>query len=86
MDDSKLERSCFSGLTKGLFASRKQPFSILRRKMNSKLSPYKIDADYLKYMHKIDYRISVKYNNRPFVGIITMINEINYVANLSIFC
>lgn len=54
--------------------------------MNSKLSLYKIDADYLKYMHKIDYRISVKYNNRPFVGIITMINEINYVANLSIFC
>lgn len=44
---------------------------------------YKIDADYLKYMHKIDTRISVKYNNRPFVGIITMINGINYVLPLT---
>ncbi len=51
--------------------------------MEEKLFLYKIDADYLKYLHKIDYRISVKYNNRPFVGIITMINGINYVLPLT---
>jgi len=51
--------------------------------MGLKLSLYKIDADYLKYLHKIDYRISVKYNNRPFVGIVTMINGINYVLPLT---
>ena len=48
-----------------------------------KLWLYKIDADYLKYMHKADYRVSVKYNNRPFVGIITMINGTNYVLPLT---
>ena len=51
--------------------------------MNSELCLYKIDSNYLKFIHKIDYRISVKYNNRPFVGIITMINEINYVLPLT---
>lgn len=51
--------------------------------MSSILSLYKVDADYLKYLHKIDNRISVKYNNRPFVGIVTMINGINYVLHLT---
>lgn len=48
-----------------------------------KLSLYKIEPDYLRFLHKIDSRISVKYNNRPFVGIITMINGINYVLPLT---
>ncbi|MBE5940324.1 MAG: type III toxin-antitoxin system ToxN/AbiQ family toxin [Lachnospiraceae bacterium] len=51
--------------------------------MATELQLFKIDADYIKYLHKIDYRVSVKYNNRPFVGIITMINDINYVLPLT---
>lgn len=51
--------------------------------MEQKLSLYKIDPDYLKYLHSIDSRISVKYNNRPFVGIVTMINGISYVLPLT---
>lgn len=49
----------------------------------SELMLYKIDPMYLKYMHKIDYRVSLKHNNRPFVGIITMINGIKYVLPLT---
>lgn len=70
-------------IVKGLLALSKQPFYVLRSIMCSKLCLYKIDADYLRYLHKIDYRISVKYNNRPFVGIVTMINGINYVLPLT---
>lgn len=44
---------------------------------------YKIDPEYLKFLHTIDYRVSVKYNNRPFVGLITMINEVPYVLPLT---
>ena len=51
--------------------------------MEQKLSLYKIDPAYLKYMHGIDNRVSVKYNNRPFVGIITMLNGIPYVLPLT---
>ena len=51
--------------------------------MATGLQLYQINADYIKYLHKIDYRISVKYNNRPFVGIVTMINGINYVLPLT---
>lgn len=51
--------------------------------MELSLCLYKIDADYLKYLHNIDYRISVKYNNRPFVGIVTMLNGIKYVLPLT---
>ena len=47
------------------------------------LALYKIDANYLKYMHTIDSRVSVKFNNRPFVGILTMINGIKYVLPLT---
>ena len=31
--------------------------------MKQQLSLYKIDPNYLRYMHSLDYRISVKYNN-----------------------
>ncbi len=51
--------------------------------MELNLCLYKIDADYLKYLHNIDYRISVKYNNRPFVRIVTMLNGIKYVLPLT---
>ena len=51
--------------------------------MEQNLSLYKIDPAYLKFLHKIDGRISVKYNNRPFVGIVTMINGISYVLPLT---
>ena len=27
-----------------------------------------IQRDYIKYMHDADWRVSVKYNNRKFVG------------------
>lgn len=42
-----------------------------------------VDRDYLKYVHKIDNRISVKYNNRPFVGLTILINSFHYVVPLT---
>ena len=42
-----------------------------------------VDANYLKYLRKIDYRVSVKYNNRPFVGIITLVGGNQYVIPLT---
>ena len=44
---------------------------------------YYIDGNYLKAMHKVDYRVSVKYNNRAFVGIITTIGTQKYVIPLT---
>ncbi len=44
---------------------------------------YYVDKEYLKHLHKNDYRVSVKYNNRPFVGIITSINDKKYVIPLT---
>lgn len=44
---------------------------------------YEIDADYIRFLHKVDRRVSVKYNNRPFVGLIIMINGITYVLPLT---
>ena len=35
----------------------------------SKLSLYKVDPDYLEYLHRIDYKVSIKYGG-PYVGII----------------
>lgn len=34
---------------------------------------YYVDKEYLKYLHKKDYRVSVKFNNRPFAGIVTVV-------------
>lgn len=42
-----------------------------------------VDKEYLKGLHKLDNRVSVKYNNRPYVGLITMINGIEYVIPLT---
>ena len=51
--------------------------------MEDELYLCSVDKHYLKYLHNIDYRVSVKYNNRPFVGAITMINGIKYVIPLT---
>ena len=44
---------------------------------------YYVDKEYLKYLHTIDFRVSVKFNNRPFVGIITSIKNKKYVIPLT---
>lgn len=51
--------------------------------MGDELKLYKIDPGYLDYLHDIDNRISTKFNGRPFVGLITMINEVTYVLPLT---
>jgi protein AbiQ len=43
----------------------------------------KVDAAYLKYMSKQDYRVSKKYNGRDFVGLVNEINGFNYVIPLT---
>lgn len=50
---------------------------------DTKAMLYYVDKDYLKHMHKADYRVSVKYNNRAFVGIITIIENQKYVIPLT---
>ena len=72
MDDSKLWVVCAS----------KQPI-YFGGTMENELYLCSVDKGYLKYLHGLDYRVSVKYNNRPFVGIITMINGIKYVIPLT---
>lgn len=42
-----------------------------------------VEKGYLKYMHNVDWRISVKYNNRVFAGIVTSINDKKYVIPLT---
>ena len=51
--------------------------------MNNHPTLYYIDRDYLKHMHRVDYRVSVKFNNRPFVGIVTTIGSQQYVIPLT---
>ena len=51
--------------------------------MAKELSLCVVDSQYLRYLHEIDYRVSVKYNNRPFVGIVTMLGGIKYVIPLT---
>ena len=40
---------------------------------------YYVDKEYLKYLHKEDYRVSVKFNNRPFAGIVTLVGGKKYM-------
>ena len=42
-----------------------------------------IQRDYIKYMHDMDWRVSVKYNNRKFVGLAVRINGRMYVVPLT---
>lgn len=51
--------------------------------MEDELCLCSVDAEYLKYLHKADWRVSVKYNNRPFVGVVTMINGMYYLLPLT---
>lgn len=51
--------------------------------MEKELYLCKIDPDYLKFLHKIDSRVSVKHNNRPFVGVISMVENVPYVLPLT---
>ncbi|MCD7818319.1 MAG: type III toxin-antitoxin system ToxN/AbiQ family toxin [Lachnospiraceae bacterium] len=44
---------------------------------------YYVDKEYLKYLHKEDYRVSVKYNNRPFAGIVTSVEGRKYMIPLT---
>ena len=44
---------------------------------------YYVDKEYLKYLHKKDYRVSVKFNNRPFVGIVTLMGDKKYMIPLT---
>lgn len=44
---------------------------------------YYVDKEYLKYLHKEDYRVSVKFNNRPFAGIVTLVGERKYIIPLT---
>ncbi|RHO86734.1 hypothetical protein DW061_11405 [Ruminococcus sp. AF42-9BH] len=43
---------------------------------------YYVDKEYLKYLHKEDYRVSVKFNNRPFAGIVTLVGDRKYIIPL----
>ncbi len=51
--------------------------------MNNNLHLYVVDPEYLKFLHKLDYRVTIKFKNRPYVGVITMINDIKYVLPLT---
>ena len=51
--------------------------------MEKELFLCEVDAKYLKFLHSVDNRVSVKFNNRPYVGVITIINNINYVIPLT---
>lgn len=44
---------------------------------------YYVDKMYLKFLHKEDHRVSVKFNNRPFAGIVTTIGEKMYMIPLT---
>ena len=44
---------------------------------------YYVDKEYLKYLHKEDYRVSVKFNNRPFAGIVTSVGDKKYMIPLT---
>ncbi len=44
---------------------------------------YYVDKEYLKQLHKEDYRVSVKFNNRPFAGVVTAIGTQKYVIPLT---
>ena len=55
MDDSELERSCFSGrFIIGLFTFVDNLF--YKGIDMSNLSLYKVDPDYLEYLHRIHHR------------------------------
>lgn len=44
---------------------------------------YQVNPKYLKFLRRYDQKVSVKYNNRPFVGVVTMINGTQYLIPLT---
>lgn len=65
----------------GLFI-RKGKMDEVKTEENKPILCY-VEKGYLKYMHSIDRCVSVKYNNRVFAGIVTSINNQNYVIPLT---
>ena len=65
----------------GLIAFAVNPF--LGETVDKELYLCKIDSEYLKYLHSFDNKVSVKYTNRPFVCLITMINDKTYALPLT---
>ena len=51
--------------------------------MDNELFLCEVDANYLRFLHSIDNRVSVKFNNRPYVGVVTIINDVKYVVPLT---
>lgn len=44
---------------------------------------YNVDKKYLQYLHREDSRVSVKFNNRPFAGIVATIDSQKQVIPLT---
>jgi len=44
---------------------------------------YKINQDYIRFLHRADYKVSHKFSTRPFVGFITMDNGVKYFLPLT---
>lgn len=51
--------------------------------MSNKLFLYKVDPEYLSYLHNVDNRVSEKFNGRPFVGVLAVVNDKQYVLPLT---
>lgn len=50
------------------------------------LSLYRIDEDYCNYLRKTDFRVPYNMDekhNRPFIGVVVSINDVDYFAPLS---
>ena len=52
--------------------------------LNKYPSLYYVSNEYLKDLHdNIDYRVSIKYTTRPFIGILTIIENQKYLIPLT---
>ena len=51
--------------------------------MRNNLFLCRIDGDYLKYLHGKDEKVRLKYTNRPYVGVVVMVNGIQYALPLT---
>ena len=43
----------------------------------------RINGEYLKYLHGVDDKVRLKYTNRPYVGVVVMINGTQYAVPLT---
>ncbi len=51
--------------------------------MKKSLYLCRINSDYVKYLHEVDSRVRLKYTNRPYVGVVMMINGVKYALPLT---